>query len=129
MHDELTRAAAQASKALGMSVEWRYVPSPSPVTWTGSLMQVEVYDAMDSNAGEQPIESCQWTDDTAALAYLEGLECGARIVRERHARLRRSADDTYLWCRTHIPDFRLTDICQSLSAGLAETEALSQLED
>ena len=92
MHDELTRAAAQASKALGMSVEWRYVPSPSPVTWTGSLMQVEVYDAMDSNAGEQPIESCQWTDDTAALAYLEGLECGARIMRERVLELAPSPD-------------------------------------
>ena len=55
--------------------------------------------------------------------YERGLAAGRLQERERYARLRRAADDAYLWCCTYAKDFRLTDTCQSLKAGLAETEA------
>ena len=115
MNDALTKAATEASEVLGMSVEHP------------RFGVVEVYDALDSPAGSMPVESFTG-NDAEALAYLEGLETGARIQRERYARLRRAADDVYLWCCTYAQDFRLTDTCQNLKAGLAETEALSNLE-
>ena len=116
MTDILTRAANAASETLGMSVEVLEGDPDVP------LYNIEVWDAMDTPTADGPAVLIAGRTDTSALAYLEGLETGARIVRERHARLRRSADDTYLWCCTHAVAFRLTDICQSLKAALANLE-------
>jgi len=121
MNDELTKAAVEAGDALGMSVE---------VVRVGvyQVPRIEIWLPMDDESGGQPVEIADCDCHNDARFYLSGLECGARIMREQHARLRRAADDTYLWCCTYAQDFRLTDICQSLKAGLVETEALSELE-
>ena len=112
MTDTLTRAANDASEALGLHVE-AYEEGRNAYL-------VHVYAPLDE--GEEMPVIQRGGDHRSTLAYLEGLECGARIMRERHARLRRSADDTYLWCCTHAVAFRLTDICQSLKAALANLE-------
>ena len=120
MTNELTRAANAASEALGVDVlvgSWpdgnKGKPSRSVALFARSVTP------MERVPFEQKIDI---PTPAEALAYLEGLEMGARIMRERHARLRRSADDTYLWCCTYAQDFRLTDTCQSLKAALAELE-------
>ena len=110
MTDTLTRAANAASVALGMKLRI-YLEEADALGLVGLPGQ-------SPERGTCPI----FTSPNAALAYLEGLETGARIMRERHARLRRAADDTYLWCCTYAQDFRLTDICQSLKAALANLE-------
>ena len=120
MDNALKKAAVEASAALGMSVVPCHV---GPLPWV-----VETFGPLDGPEGEGPLAQFYTEQTGEVLAYLRGLEVGARIQSERHARLRRAADDTYLWCCTFAKSFRLTDICHNLKAGLVETEALSQLE-
>ena len=79
MTDTLTRAANAASEALGMSVEYPRFGC------------VEIYPT-GSKPGTLPEVAFSTGSDGVALAYLEGLECGARIVRERVLELAPSPD-------------------------------------
>ena len=54
--------------------------------------------------------------------YQRGVIDGATAEQKRHARLVHAARETLDWCRKHATDFRTTDICQDLTAGLAELE-------
>ena len=77
MTEELTRAAADAGEALGMSVE---------VPWArGAHYDVQVWTPMDDEDGGQPLVDSRTNTEAEALAYCRGLETGARIQRERHA--------------------------------------------
>ena len=78
---ELDKAAEEASEALGMSVEL------GRTEHTGGLCYpaVVIWPPMDGADGDQPTENRAFETDAAPLAYLEGLEAGARIQRERHA--------------------------------------------
>ena len=80
MTDTLTRAANAAAEALGMSVELYDNP-------LNLVVQVFAPGSETDKAGRHPTEQREYDVDIAALAYLEGLECGARIMRERQASL------------------------------------------
>ena len=79
MTDELTKAAENASDALGMSVE------ANPYGESDTLYQVEVWTGPTAPHGEDLVDSFGFLTAPAALAYLRGLETGARIQRERYA--------------------------------------------
>jgi hypothetical protein len=104
---------------MGVEVLVRDDGPPNP-----PLYHVEVYDAIDSEAGEQPIEQTENLTRRATLAYLHGLECGARIQNVRHAALVATATECIYDLERHVkhqgpgPDKRLA----------ALREALSQLE-
>ena len=79
MSDTLTRAANAAAEALGMSVE---------VVRVGvyQVPRIEICGPIDSPENGQPLDGgIDFHKDTSALAYLKGLETGARLMRERYA--------------------------------------------
>ena len=82
--DTLTRAANDASEALGMSVAVREDGASRP---TRLVFLIEVYAPMDSDC-QEPIEYKRTIGIEPVLAYLEGLETGARTMRKRHAEAR-----------------------------------------
>ena len=76
--NELDKAARAASEAFGMSVEVAHAVADA---WL-----VEVSASLDDETEGVPIISQEWIRP-AALAYLEGLEAGARIANVRHEAL------------------------------------------
>ena len=78
MNEELTRAAADASEALGMDLH-------VDLHRCGHVL--ELYGPMHGADGEQPLVTWYNTKQglNSAIAYLNGLETGARIQRERYA--------------------------------------------
>lgn len=82
MSNELETAARAASEATGLSVETQ-TESDEPLSPVG----VDVYTAIDSEENGWPAATRQFEDYATALAYLEGLEAGARIANTRHAAL------------------------------------------
>ena len=89
MTEELTRAAQAASDATGLDVQ---------VARSGivKLWNLEIFDAIDGQDGEAPVLRPTCLTERAALAYLEGLEAGARIANVRHEPLVKLV-------REHIP--------------------------
>lgn len=109
---DLDKAAAEASKTLGLSVEHP------------RFGVVEVYDSLDSPAGSMPIESFTGMPcDT--LAYMQGLEAGARIANVRHAPLVKAARSR-LDTITVFADGLVVKAGDDYLAPL--TEALAELE-
>ena len=106
MTDTLTRAANDAAEATGL--DWR------PCTIAGTIY-LEAYPHGPEGLGA-PVLTQRYSDDmdgrSSALAYLEGLETGARIMRERHAELQ-----------------EVTKIAVADAVGSALREALAELED
>ena len=90
MNDALTKAATEASDVLGMSVEITYIVAGQYV--------VGLYPPIDGPENGLPVEERELFAP-AALAYLEGLETGARIQRERYAELLEAAGraEAYAW--------------------------------
>ena len=114
MTDELTRAAAEASEALGMSVEL-VGPGPPAGEW---IVEAWGEDAMGMPALQEHLRS-----DHAALAYLDGLETGARIQRERYGALVEAVKMAVdCWQNGH-------DIIADSHVAHTLEAALSQLED
>ena len=109
MTDTLTRAANDASEALGMDVRL-YYSSPGITT-------------VHIGAEHKALTGVQ--DFGAALAYLEGLETGARIMRERYRLLVDATTECIYDLERHAakqgpgPDRRLA----TLREALAELEA------
>ena len=112
MTEELTRAAADASEATGLEVGAAKIDG----LWT-----VRVWPPLDSEEGGMPIDAREGLGFAAALAYLNGLETGARIQRERYAELRKAAHecvwDLERYVKTHGPgpDKRLNTLAKALS--------------
>ena len=78
MTDELTRAAATASEALGMRVEvLAHDTIDTPMRW-----RIRICPSLDDKSGGLPMEN-RIVSERTALAYLEGLETGARITWQR----------------------------------------------
>ena len=120
MNDELIRAASAAAKALGMNVE--VLDSGTPDTPTVLVQMFALLDPLDMT-------------DVEALAFLEGLEIGARIMRERHAELREAANKLALMANdAHVAQHNPMALPTLVGAGLYMAltnvlNALSQLED
>ena len=127
MSDTLTRAANDAAGATGL--DWR------PCTIAGTVY-LEAYPHGPEGLGA-PVLTQRYSDDmdgrSSALAYLEGLECGARIMRELYRPLVEAAQ--------HMSDYLprtqgWTDEWDGIDGGtwvgpeLAHVaEALANLED
>ena len=123
MTDTLTRAANDAAETLGMEVGV-----------TASVVDhyiIAVHPPIDSEESGLPVATCEWQSG-AARAYLEGLECGARIMRERYRPLVAVSNDIDIWwgfakCPLR-PDALITaNDEQPISNALRE--ALANLED
>ena len=116
MTDELKRAAEVAGETLGMSVE----VVASPIT---SLYDVLCFGPMDGPDGEEPILSSECLTERAALAYLDALTQGARIMRERHAGVLHAL-------KVAVEVMKDNEIDTAMAGEFTIfTEALSQLED
>ena len=85
MTDALKNAAEEASAATGLEV---VLCDPDATDeYGGPLYSVEVYDNIDGEYPDGPVIDTGLLVEPAALAYLEGLEAGARIATVRHAEL------------------------------------------
>ena len=121
MSNELERAATAASEALGVDVQvgsWpdgnRGKPSRSVALFARGITGIE------RAPFEQKIDI---PTPAEALAYLEGLETGARIQKERYAALLEAVVMAVdCWQNGH-------DIIAGSHVAHAQAEALSQLED
>ena len=125
MTDALTRAAKDASVALGLEVSLAHSGRFSAPT-----ILVELWSPLDSNDGGQPIEQRDVLP-VDALAYLEGLEAGARTQKQRHAVLVFLVESVLnWWTQAKVPLRQEALIVPNgeQTIGEALTEALSQLE-
>ncbi len=94
MSNELEQAAREASEALGMSVEVTEVVINQPTIYHRGLgYLVEVHAPLDSDTAGPVNGPGHELPYHIALAYLEGLECGARVVRVKHEALRERASE------------------------------------
>ena len=126
MTDELTRAAKDASEATGLEV--LLIDHDCTDEYGCPMYSVEVWDNTPAPVPDGPAITQAELVQPAALAYLEGLEAGARIQKERHAPLVEAARAT-LETRSDLYDKccvlpHSVHICHD-----ALREALSQLED
>ena len=123
---ELARATEDASNAVGMTVEF--------VNWAPDRWTIELFGPIDGPDGEQPIEQSHFDQRAEALAYLNGLETGGRIARERYGELREAAlhaladvnTDLASMSKAGLPTGDLQDHLVSISDALST--ALSNLE-